>query len=146
MPDIVSILNLSDLYQISLDELLKGDTKMKEKIEKDVKVAKDNKRLILTTAILLVVVAIIYSISAFVGGVFYDFCEAAVRWVVLGIGVLSQCISVLCADFSFSAFPRMELVGSQAVQCFVILTGVVKKSNILKIQCIPVSNQINVCF
>ena len=65
LPDIVSILNLSDLYQISLDELLKGDTKMKEKIEKDVKVAKDNKRLILTTAILLVVVAIIYSISAF---------------------------------------------------------------------------------
>ena len=52
LPDIVSILNLSDLYQISLDELLKGDTKMKEKIEKDVKVAKDNKRLILTTAIL----------------------------------------------------------------------------------------------
>ena len=87
LPDIVSILNLSDLYQISLDELLKGDTKMKEKIEKDVKVAKDNKRLILTTAILLVVVAIIYSISAFVGGVFYDFCEAAVRWVVLSIGV-----------------------------------------------------------
>jgi transcriptional regulator with XRE-family HTH domain len=87
LPDIVSILNLSDLYQISLDELLKGDTKMKEKIEKDVKVAKDNKRLILTTAILLVVVAIIYLISAFVGGVFYDFCEGAIRWVVLGIGV-----------------------------------------------------------
>lgn len=87
LPDIVSILNLSDLYQISLDELLKGDTKMKEKIEKDVKVAKDNKRLILTTAILLVVVAIIYLISAFVGGVFYDFCEAVIRWVVLGIGV-----------------------------------------------------------
>ena len=57
LPDIVSILNLSDLYQISLDELLKGDTKMKEKIEKDVKVAKDNKRLILTTAILIFVVA-----------------------------------------------------------------------------------------
>ena len=33
LPDIISIINLSDLYQISLDELLKGDTKMKEKIE-----------------------------------------------------------------------------------------------------------------
>ena len=70
-----------------LDELLKGDTKMKEKIEKDVKVAKGNKRLILTTAIVLFAVAIIYSISAFAGGAFYDFCEAAIRWVVLGIGV-----------------------------------------------------------
>ena len=60
---------------------------MKEKIEKDVKIANGNKRLILTTAILLFAVAIIYSISAFVGGVFYDFCEAAIRWVVLGIAV-----------------------------------------------------------
>ena len=87
LPDIVSILNLSDLYQISLDELLKGDTKMKEKIEKDAKVARGNKRLILTTTILIFAVAIIYSISIFVGGAFYDFCEAAIKWVVCGIGV-----------------------------------------------------------
>lgn len=60
---------------------------MKEKIEKDVKVAKGNKRLILTTAILFFAIAIIYSISTFVDGTFYDFCEAAIRWVVLGIGV-----------------------------------------------------------
>lgn len=60
---------------------------MKEKIEKDVNVAKGNKRLILTTAILFFAVAIIYSISTFVGGAFYDFCEAAIRWVVLGIGI-----------------------------------------------------------
>lgn len=61
---------------------------MKEKIEKDIKVAKDNKRLILTTAIMLFAVAIIYSISSFVGGAFYDFCEAAITWVVLGIGIV----------------------------------------------------------
>ena len=35
LPDIVSIMNLSNLYQISIDELLKGDKRMKEKIEKD---------------------------------------------------------------------------------------------------------------
>ncbi len=87
LPDILSIMKLSDLYQISLDELLKGDTKMKEKIEKDVNVAKANKRLILTTAIILFVVAIIYLISIFAGGAFYDFCEAAIRWIVMGIGV-----------------------------------------------------------
>lgn len=87
LPDIISIMKLSDLYQISLDELLKGDSKMKEKIEKDVKIANGNKRLILTTAILFFAVAIIYSISTFVGGAFYDFCEAAIRWVVLGIGI-----------------------------------------------------------
>ena len=87
LPDILSIMKLSDLYQISLDELLKGDTKMKEKIEKDVNVAKANKRLVLTTAIILFVVAIIYLISIFVGGAFNDFCEAAIRWIVMGVGV-----------------------------------------------------------
>lgn len=87
LPDIVSIMNLSDLYQISLDVLLKGDQKMKEKIEKDVNVASSNKRLILTTAILFCVVAIIYAISSLVGGSFFDFCANAIQWVVLGISV-----------------------------------------------------------
>ena len=87
LPDIVSIIKLSDLYQISLDVLLKGDQKMKEKIEKDVYVASSNKRLILTAAILFCVVAIIYAISSLVGGFFFDFCTNAIQWVVLGISV-----------------------------------------------------------
>ena len=87
LPDIISIMNLSDLYQISIDELLKGDKRMKEKLEKDANVAKGNKRIILITAIIFIVVAIIYSTSIFVGGEFYDFCAGAIQWVVLGIGV-----------------------------------------------------------
>lgn len=87
LPDIVSIIKLSDLYQISLDDLLKGDKKMREKIEKDVKDARDNKRLILTTAILLLAAVIIYLVSTFVGGAFHDFCAGAIQWIILGIGI-----------------------------------------------------------
>ena len=86
LPDIVSIMSLSDLYQISIDELLKGDKRMKEKMEKDANIAKANKRVILTTAIITLVVGIIYSISIFVGGAFYEFCGSAIQWVMLGIG------------------------------------------------------------
>ena len=86
LPDIVSIMRLSDLYQISIDELLKGDKRMKEKMEKDANIAKANKRVILTTAIITLVVGIIYSISIFVGGAFYEFCASAIQWVMLGIG------------------------------------------------------------
>lgn len=53
----------------------------------DVNIAKANERLILTTAIIAFVVAIIYLISTFVGDVFYEFCVSAIQWVVLGIGV-----------------------------------------------------------
>jgi transcriptional regulator with XRE-family HTH domain len=87
LPDIISIMNLSDLYQISIDELVKGDKRMKEKLEKDANIAKDNKRLILTTAIIVFAVVIIYAISNFVGGAFYDFCASAIWWLVLGIGI-----------------------------------------------------------
>ena len=89
LPDIVSIMSLSDLYQISIDELLKGDKRMKEKMEKDANIAKANKRVILTTAIITLVVGIIYSISIFVGGAFYEFCASAIQWVMLGIGTAS---------------------------------------------------------
>lgn len=87
LPDIINIMNLSDLYQISLDDLLKGDPKMKEKMEKDVNAVKNNKRLLLTAGIIIALVAAIYLISVLVGGEFRDFCESAVIWVLIGIGV-----------------------------------------------------------
>ena len=37
LPDIVSLISLSDLYSISLDELVKEDSKMVEKVRKDAK-------------------------------------------------------------------------------------------------------------
>ncbi len=60
---------------------------MKEKMEKDVNAAKNNKRLLLTAGIIIALVAAIYLISVLVGGEFRDFCESAVIWVLIGIGV-----------------------------------------------------------
>ena len=46
-PDIVSVVKLSDLYSISLDELLKGDSKMLEHLEESTDIVKSNQKLIL---------------------------------------------------------------------------------------------------
>ena len=46
-PDIVSVVKLSDLYSISLDELLKGDTKMLEHLGESTDIVKSNQKLIL---------------------------------------------------------------------------------------------------
>ena len=40
LPDILSVIRMSNLYQISLDELLKGDKAMMKKIEKDAEIRK----------------------------------------------------------------------------------------------------------
>ena len=90
LPDIVSLLSLSDLYSISLDELVKGDSKMGEKVRKDAKDANNNKRLIGVTAILVIAVLLVYAISRIAGGGFKDFCESAIRWVLMAIGLAAS--------------------------------------------------------
>lgn len=46
-PDIVSVVKLSDLYSISLDDLLKGDAKMLEHLGESTDIVKSNQKLIL---------------------------------------------------------------------------------------------------
>ncbi len=90
LPDIVSLISLSDLYSISLDELVKGDSKVMEKVRKDAKDANDNKRLIGVTAVLVIAVLLVYAISMIVGGGFKDFCEGAIWWVLIAIGLAAS--------------------------------------------------------
>ena len=90
LPDIVSLISLSDLYGISLDELVKGDSKMTEKVKKDAKDADNNKRLIRITGILVIAVLLVYAVSTVTGGAFRDYCEAALLWVLIGIGVAAS--------------------------------------------------------
>ena len=87
LPDIASLLTLSDLYDISLDELVKGDSKMTEKVKKDSKNAKANARLILTVAVIVTIVLAVYGVSIPIGGGFRDFCDGAILWVLPGIGI-----------------------------------------------------------
>ena len=60
-PDIISVIALSDLYSVSLDELLKGDQDMAEHLEESTNVVKSNKKL--TGAILLNIILMILLIA-----------------------------------------------------------------------------------
>ena len=53
-PDIVSIVNLSNLYEISLDELLKEDKRMIEHLEESTNIVKSNKKLVAAVIINIV--------------------------------------------------------------------------------------------
>ena len=60
-PDIISVIALSDLYSVSLDELLKGDQKMAEHLEESTNVVKSNQKM--TGAILLNIILMILLIA-----------------------------------------------------------------------------------
>lgn len=64
-PDIVSVIKLSDLYSISLDELLKGDTKMLEHLEESTDIVKSNRKLLLAVMANIVVFLACLLMAAF---------------------------------------------------------------------------------
>lgn len=62
-PDIVSVIKLSDLYNISLDQLLKGDEKMIEHLEESTNTIISNRKLIFAIAanIFLIILFILFN-------------------------------------------------------------------------------------
>lgn len=50
-PDIISVMKLSDLYHISLDDLLKGDAKMIGHLNESTNIVKSNKKILLAIGI-----------------------------------------------------------------------------------------------
>lgn len=60
---------------------------MTEKVKKDAKDLNNNRRVLLITAILALIVMLTYTISLFVGGDFKVFTQAAAPWLIMGIGV-----------------------------------------------------------
>lgn len=63
-PDIMSVIKLSDLYSISLDDLLKGDKEMIEHLEESTNVVSSNKKLItaIVIQILLIIVFVVLNV------------------------------------------------------------------------------------
>ena len=64
-PDIISVIELSNLYSISLDELLKGDEKMMEHLEESTNVVKSTRKLIGAILLNLIAVILLVTLSMF---------------------------------------------------------------------------------
>ena len=95
LPDILSVIRMSKLYKISLDELLKGDKAMIEKIEKDAEISKTEKKIIkfAWTSILVGVVILILS-NIFEGNPVMEFLSGAIPWILLGLTFLFCILSL----------------------------------------------------
>jgi len=95
MPDVISLMKISDLYQISLDDLLKGDSEIMHKIQKDTDTVKSNQTMmILGWAILIS--SLVFSAWNHYGGSnpFLQFISAAAPWVMMGVGAACIMASV----------------------------------------------------
>ena len=64
-PDIISVIELSNLYSISLDDLLKGDERMMEHLEESTNVVKSTRKLIGAILLNIITVILLITLSMF---------------------------------------------------------------------------------
>lgn len=107
-PDVVSLVKLSDIYGISLDELLKGDSKMLQHLEESTNTVKSNRRLsIIGIVNLVVIIAVLLFIGdhgsillwATLLGEFVLLCAADLSdatWVKRPVQIVSRALMILC--------------------------------------------------
>ena len=89
LPDIISIIRMSDLYELSLDEMMKGDKALLKKVERDVGAVKAEKKLIKFAWISIVIGTILLILGEILeGNPFIDFMNGALPWVLLGLMLL----------------------------------------------------------
>lgn len=85
-PDIVSVVSLSDIYNVSLDVLIKGDEKMLEHLEESTNIVKSNKKL------LFAIIANILTAIAMIG---LSVIVPSNEYVLAGV----FCVMVIAASF-----------------------------------------------
>lgn len=84
-PDIVSVIKLSTLYNISLDKLLKGDEEMIEHLEKSTNIVKSNQKLI---------IAIIANVMMMIAFILFNGLIASNQYLIMGgsaLGIIGTC-------------------------------------------------------
>ena len=85
-PDIINVIQLSNLYSISLDDLLKGDEKMIEHLEESTNTVKSNRTLIF---------AIILNVFLLILFVLFNGLIIQNAYLIMGssaLGIISTCI------------------------------------------------------
>ena len=97
LPDIISVIKISELYQVSLDDLLKGDGKMMEKIKKDTDTVKSNQTM-MNVGWAMLIISFVFSVWCGYGGnnPFLQFVSTAAPWVIMGTGI--ACIAAAISN------------------------------------------------
>ena len=89
LPDIISLIKISDLYQVSLDDLVKGDGKMLNKIKKDTDTVRSNQIMMNIGWVMLVLSLLCSAWSKnYDGGNWaLQFLSGAAPGLAIGIGI-----------------------------------------------------------
>jgi len=137
-PDIASVIAMSNTYGVSLDSLLKGDTKMIKHLEESTNVTKSNKQKAASIAALLISIVGIAAIIIATGGDYADFVDLP-SWIALIIPILAvltitRSFKTFGTGLKAALFPKKEIDNEskqQAASLFRLLSKVTLISGII---------------
>jgi transcriptional regulator with XRE-family HTH domain len=112
-PDIVSVMALSDIYNVALDSLMKGDTKMLKHMEESTNVTKSNKQVAASIiALILFLFGTAGTIVAF-GGYFRDYIDlptlVAIIIPLLAVLTVTRSFKLFGTGFKAALFPKRKV-------------------------------------
>ena len=119
-PDIASVLALSDAYGVSLDSLMKGDTKMIQHLEESTNVTKSNKQKAASIIALIISVVGVALVIIGSGGDYGDFVDLP-SWIALFIPILAvltitRGFKTFGTGLKAALFPKKEISSEQKKQ------------------------------
>ena len=138
LPDITSVVMMSDLYEISLDELLKGDLKMLEKIEKDEKELqrlKKDRRNIIEFMILSIMMVLAANIEPHFG-IRLDISNHNIHSLIDIISVISICFLLVLKYYDDTSnegkkHKLYERLIAAVIICFMINASIIAVKTIM---------------
>ena len=147
-PDIASVIALSDAYGVSLDSLMKGDSKMIEHLEESTNVTKSNKQKAASIiAIGIAIIGIALVIIVF-GGDYGDFVDLpswlAIFIPILAVLTITRSFRTFGNGFRAALFPKREIVDGlkkQAASLFRLLSVTAIISGVI-MTLIPIMNML----
>lgn len=81
-PDILSLIQLSDFYEISLDSLVKGDENIIKHLVNSTDVVASNQKLIWAVVCNVILLAVFLIYNAWIVGNVYLFLVCALAWII----------------------------------------------------------------
>ena len=128
-PDFASVVAISEAYNVSLDSLMKGDSKMMEHLEESTNVTKSNRQKVASIIALLISLVGIPLVILTFGGAYGDFIDLP-SWIALVIPILAvltitRSFKTFGTGFRAALFPKKEIddgLKAQAASLFRLLS------------------------
>jgi len=128
-PDIVSVIALSDIYNVALDSLMKGDAEMQKHLQESTNVTKSNKQVAASIIALILALLSTAGVIVVLGGELGDFADLPTLMFIvlplLAVLTITRSFKLFAIGFKAALFPKRkidEVVRANAARLYRLLS------------------------